>query len=91
MFLTSIRPIASDWDWQQEGECRKYDPETFFLEPLLRGSAKQKKIVAAKKICVPCPVKDKCLNHALVIPEDYGVWGGLSEEEREILRARSQD
>ncbi len=25
---------------------------------------------------------DACLAHALQIPEPYGIWGGLSEDER---------
>lgn len=86
--VNKLSPIASDWEWQYQGECRKHDPEIFFLDTHLRGSAKQKKIAAAKKICGPCPVKNDCLEHALNTPENYGVWGGLSEEEREILIRR---
>ena len=39
----------------------------------------------AKKICAACPVLAECRAHA--IPnEHYGVWGGLSESERNRLR-----
>lgn len=84
-----LSPIAEHWEWQNQGECRKHDSELFFLEENLRGPDKQRKIIAAKAICSPCPVKDKCLQHALSTPEYYGVWGGLSEEERaEIMKRR---
>lgn len=85
-----LSPVASKWEWQYQGLCRDHDTDIFFLESHLRGPQKQNKIIAAKKICSPCPVKNQCLEHALSTPEYYGVWGGLSEEEREsILRRRS--
>jgi len=84
-----LSPIASNWEWQNQGECRKHDPEIFFLESHLRGPEKQKKILKAKQICAPCPVRNQCLEHALSTPEYYGVWGGFSEEERgNILKRR---
>ncbi|MGZ6870055.1 MAG: WhiB family transcriptional regulator, partial [Frankiaceae bacterium] len=34
-------------------------------------------------ICATCPVVCQCALHALRVREPYGVWGGLSESERE--------
>jgi WhiB family transcriptional regulator, redox-sensing transcriptional regulator len=43
---------------------------------------------ARKQICSSCPVLARCRAHALAAHEPYGVWGGLSESERdEIIRA----
>ena len=42
----------------------------------------------AKAICAACPVTQSCLRWALAAREPYGVWGGLSVEEREALLAR---
>ena len=39
----------------------------------------------AKAVCASCPVIDNCLRWALAAREPYGVWGGLSTEEREAL------
>ena len=39
----------------------------------------------AKAVCSGCPVIDSCLRWALAAREPYGVWGGLSVEEREAL------
>jgi WhiB family redox-sensing transcriptional regulator len=55
---------------------------TFFHPPDERGDSREARIHQAKAICRGCPVIDKCLTHALRIPEPYGIWGGLSEDER---------
>jgi WhiB family redox-sensing transcriptional regulator len=34
-----------------------------------------------------CPVRIQCAEHALRVREPYGIWGGLSEEEREATYA----
>jgi len=38
-------------------------------------------------VCVRCPVLRQCRQHALSVREPYGVWGGLSEEDREVVYA----
>lgn len=46
-------------------------------------------VVAAQEVCSDCPVRNACLNYALVNRIEYGVWGGASERERvRILRRR---
>lgn len=44
-------------------------------------------IARAKAICTLCPVRDECLDYALRTKQEYGVWGGLSENER-VARMR---
>jgi WhiB family redox-sensing transcriptional regulator len=39
----------------------------------------------AKSICVTCGVRRACLDHALGIREQHGIWGGLNEGERRLL------
>ena len=85
---TTISPIASEWEWQYEGACRGTDPESFFLDPNQRGSSKRKKELAAIAICNTCPVIKQCLEHSLKVPEKYGVWGGLTEEQRYTIVKR---
>lgn len=43
----------------------------------------------AKRVCRECPVSADCLAHALQAEERLGVWGGLSEGERDRLRRGS--
>lgn len=47
----------------------------------------------AKAICTSCDVRLRCLDHAFETGEVHGVWGGLTELERQELldrRARPQ-
>lgn len=78
-------PVAERWDWQLEGACRTVSPETFFHPEGERGPRRRARESAAKAICGACPVATQCLQHALAVREPYGIWGGLSELEREIL------
>lgn len=36
----------------------------------------------AKAICSVCPVREECLEHALLNKERFGLWGGLAPIER---------
>ena len=44
---------------------------------------------AAKAICATCPVIKECREQSLKVREPYGVWGGLSEDERRALKRRT--
>ncbi|WP_406325224.1 WhiB family transcriptional regulator [Streptomyces niveus] len=65
----------SDMTWHDEGICQTTDPELFFPES---GNPP----VAAIKVCAGCPVRRRCLHHALTAPEEYGIWGGTTRNER---------
>jgi WhiB family transcriptional regulator, redox-sensing transcriptional regulator len=40
----------------------------------------------AKAVCTGCPVRADCLEWSLQTCQDAGVWGGLDEEERRVIR-----
>jgi WhiB family redox-sensing transcriptional regulator len=80
-------PIADVWDWQLQGSCRNVDADVFFHPEGERGPARANRERAAKGICATCPVLRECAAHALAVREPYGVWGGLSEEDREAVYA----
>ncbi len=66
--------------WQDQGGC--YDlPDPGIMFP---GSGGE--VVAAKKVCEPCPVQKICLEYALANGKDDGVWGGASARERAEMR-----
>jgi WhiB family redox-sensing transcriptional regulator len=44
------------------------------------------RIAAAKRICASCPVLARCRAYALDAGEQYGIWGGLTEGERDAVR-----
>lgn len=78
------------WGWQQKGLCNTLDPEVFFHPEGERGAPRRRRVEQAKAICSQCPVIQECREYALNNHEPYGVWGGLSEEERaDIVRART--
>jgi WhiB family redox-sensing transcriptional regulator len=62
-------------DWQARARCAETDPETFYPE---KGGSTR----AAKKVCRGCDVTSECLEYALENEEPAGVWGGMSERER---------
>lgn len=76
-------PVHTLWDWQLEGLCRTSDPDAFFHPEGERGAARRRRINEAKAVCNRCPVLEQCREHALAVREPYGVWGGLSEDERQ--------
>jgi WhiB family redox-sensing transcriptional regulator len=72
-------------EWMVKGSCRNYPPSAFFPSDGVG-------VDAARRICAECPVKEPCLEYALVQRIDHGVWGGCSERERRrILRRRRQE
>ena len=80
-------PVAETYEWQMQGACRGMDSGFFFHPEGERGPARAYRESRAKEICQGCPVLEQCRRHALTVHEPYGVWGGLSEAERdEIVR-----
>lgn len=78
-------PNADLWDWQLSARCRGMDPGIFFHPDGERGPARLTRELRAKAICATCPVIAQCAAHALKVHEPYGVWGGLSEDDRERI------
>ena len=75
-----VAPATDEDDqWQENALCAQTDPEAFFPEK--GGSTRE-----AKRICMGCEVRDKCLEYALTNDERFGIWGGLSERERRRLK-----
>jgi WhiB family transcriptional regulator, redox-sensing transcriptional regulator len=75
--------------WHDEAACLTApDPEIFFPAGTTGDAVGQ--IVSAKSVCSRCPVRGQCLEFALTSRQDFGVWGGLTEEERRSLRRSRQ-
>jgi WhiB family transcriptional regulator, redox-sensing transcriptional regulator len=75
--------------WMEQAACRTpaVDPEVFF--PVSESGLAARQVVAAKAICVRCPVTGDCLAWALR-EEATGIWGGTTTEERRLLRRARQ-
>ncbi|WP_431982592.1 WhiB family transcriptional regulator [Streptomyces qinglanensis] len=84
-------PNADLWDWQLLAACRGVDSSLFFHPEGERGAARSAREASAKEVCMRCPVRAECAAHALQVREPYGVWGGLTEDEREELLGRARN
>ena len=89
--LNQPGPIIELWQWQFDGACRDEGDLLFFHPEGERGPRRRRREAAAKAVCARCPVIDICREHALASKEAYGVWGGLTAEEREQIRALRED
>jgi len=72
--------------WRVKAACK--GPESYlFYPPSLpeRREERDERERAAKAICATCSVRRACLDHAVRIREQHGIWGGLTESERRPL------
>lgn len=72
--------------WQLKAACRGPQARVFFPPAQFeRKDEKLEREARAKAICSVCAVRSDCLEYALRIREQHGIWGGLSESERRTL------
>lgn len=73
-------------DWRNLAEC--YDaplmPEVGAPGSFAVSEPEQRAFI--RKYCDKCVVVEECLEASLNIPDQHGVWGGLTEDERRRLR-----
>ncbi|HEX2057686.1 MAG TPA: WhiB family transcriptional regulator [Actinomycetota bacterium] len=67
--------------WQDAAACKLLPLEMFFPPA-------EQEADAAKAICSGCTVREPCLEAALAAGERFGIWGGLTTEERQSVAAR---
>jgi len=66
-------------DWRRLAACRSADPDLFFP---VSGGGWAGQVEKAKALCGACRVRRHCLQYAITEDEPYGVWGGMTEDER---------
>ncbi|MDH6225264.1 WhiB family redox-sensing transcriptional regulator [Streptomyces sp. MJP52] len=74
--------------WHTDAVCRRDEAGLFFAPSKEPTAARLSREEAAKRVCSRCPVMVECREHALLQPEPYGVWGGLTAAERRLVLAR---
>jgi WhiB family transcriptional regulator, redox-sensing transcriptional regulator len=72
--------------WREQAACATADSGLFFGRPGEGPRERRQREAAAKTICGRCPVRGSCAAAALARQEPCGVWGGLTEWDRRILR-----
>ena len=76
-------------DWWRSAACREMDPELFF--PVGARGPAAGEIDRAKAVCADCRVRRQCLQYALATHQLHGVWGGTSEDERQLEARRDRE
>ena len=72
--------------WQTKAACKGREADLFYPPSVPeRRDEREDRERRAKAICVTCGVRRACLDHALRIREQHGIWGGLTEAERRSL------
>jgi WhiB family transcriptional regulator, redox-sensing transcriptional regulator len=86
ILASSLALGAADYDWRKDALCRDTDPALFFPVGTTGNALVQ--IDHAKATCAECTVASDCLDFALGTNQDSGIWGGLTEEERRVIRRK---
>lgn len=81
----SVPSHGEAWDWQLRAACRRMDSQFFFHPDGERGPAREQREACAKAVCRSCPVVRECRAHALAVRAPYGIWGGLSRLDRDLI------
>ena len=87
MAVTRVRNApAVDYTWQENAACLGTSGELFLGPDDEKPRDRARREALAVVLCVGCPVKRECLEHALTVPERHGVWGGTTPTERMEMR-----
>ena len=76
-------------DWWRSAACLEADPELFF--PVAAHGPGARELARAKAVCCACRVRRQCLQYALATGQLHGVWGGMSEDERQLHARRERE
>lgn len=74
-------------NWRAQALCRGTQTDLFFPAGEL-GEQPVRQAEEAKAVCMICPVREPCLEYALITDQAFGVWGGTTEAERRSIRRR---
>ena len=77
-------PTTRRGDWREAAVCRGVEVRLFYPDSGRQAGP-------AKAWCAVCPVRGACLEHALTAGERWGVWGGLTEDERRAVRRQRRE
>ncbi len=69
-------------NWSDSARCREEDPDIFF-DKSRNGVYLHK--TEALKFCAECSVSTRCLDFAMEIPSNQGIWAGTRESGRAAL------
>ncbi len=71
-------------DWRNRAACADRDTNLWF--PIGTTGPALEQLAEAKAVCAACAVREECLVFAVTTNQEYGIWGGLTEDERRDVR-----
>lgn len=81
--------MSSDFDisidrppWMEQALCAQTGPADFMWFP----DKSERAYSDARRTCAACMVKRSCLEYALDIDDQWGMYGGLTPNERKQLK-----
>jgi WhiB family redox-sensing transcriptional regulator len=78
--METMKQVGTRQRWESQARCRGLNTNDFFPE------VGTNTVGFLRKFCLECPVARECLDFAIENSMDYGVWGGMSVEERIAIR-----
>lgn len=89
-FRAEMQALKKARNWLDDAACRGMDTEVFFPQVgnNFNSPAMNQLVDNAKQICAGCPVREPCVEYALNNREPYGIFGGMTTDERRILARR---
>jgi len=81
-----MRLEINEQPWVDDAACRGHAKKTGSYDIFFSEDVNLQK--EAMKICQACGVRLKCLDYAIDHVIIYGVWGGLTEKQRQRIRRR---
>ena len=79
--LPSFGLPEADPSWRAHSACRDSSLDFF------NGQASN--VARCKVVCNQCPVESNCLEYALTYGEEFGIFGGMTADERRpLMKAR---
>lgn len=86
---------TGDTRWMARGACVNHPTDLWFPSTSDGRKGRPSGMYAgqaarAKKVCSTCPVVAECAAYAITNREEFGVWGGLDEDERRLIIRQSR-
>lgn len=82
-------PRYSEVKWEA-GACAGAPTNLFYVVEENRNVDKWIDVGILRSMCGSCPIYKQCLSYALE-HEQYGVWGGMTSQERNVFNGRAPE
>lgn len=84
---------AMGTDWRDRSACAKLPKEVFFNynSNNLEAPQRREHKTLALETCKSCPVIDKCFEFAICNNEQFGIWAGLTPDQRKPFVKRFRE